>query len=824
MKRTRQVEPRRKSAGRGRLAAVFSLAAGVCVASAWGVVAWGQGSPSRRSEYVPVVDLAPVDPVTLSSAVAPAAGNSFHIGDGPAAGGPSFHIGDSSPASPQPARLPRVTDEPVAAPARSAPARPAPAASVVKPAAPTAGGEERTHEILNLLGLQKKPTPAAAPAAPATPSTPSLADRVAERLNAQAAEEQEEPTAAPSAQEVGSVLRLSRLPELPEEEAAPQPAAIQPPVTQPAVTQPPVRSTPPAIVMQRPLPAPAPAPAVPDAAAMEDLISRAVEKALTQQRETLTRQQEAILAEQREALVAQRREQELLLTRQREALEAQRAPVHLTQFGQPPVRGGEAAPVPPVAADENFEFIEAQNRPLEVQVRRSLVMRTELDIYRTAVVDPRICDVVQFTPREVSIIGKGEGATHVTFWFRDGGRRPVTYLVKVRPDLEEKRRVAESYLMLEDVVAQLFPNSKVRLTLVADKLIVKGQARDAAEAAQIMAIIRGRMNSSNMTLGSPIEGPAASVLDEGATGRAENQNIQVVNMLTVPGIQQVALRVKIAELNRSAARGFGVDVSDTAIDFGGTSALFLESMLNAAGGNAPALLAQFDGDDINFGIRYLQQHGVVRVLSEPTLVTMSGKPATFIAGGEFAVPTVVGSTGLNAVTTDFRAFGVIISFLPTVTDRDRIRLEVSPEFSQINSDLSVDSIHGLDVRAVTTTVEMREGQTLAIAGLLDESMKASKSGNLPLLSWLFGSRDVTRNETELIILVTPELVHPMEPEEVPPLPGFDVTEPTNGEFFLGNKIEGNPTRAYRSTVWPRLRSRYKAGGPAMISGPFGHGQ
>ena len=294
-------------------------------------------------------------------------------------------------------------------------------------------------------------------------------------------------------------------------------------------------------------------------------------------------------------------------------------------------------------------------------------------------------------------------------------------------------------------------------------------------------------------------------------------------MLRVPGAQQVALRVKIAELNRSAARGFGVNV-DAEINLSDTAAMFIESMLNAASGAGPSLLSQVDGDDITFGLRWLEQEGVARLLSEPTLVTMSGRPATFVAGGEFAVPTIVGAGGISAVTTEFRAFGAIISFLPIVIDKDRIRLEVSPEFSQINTDLNVGDNLGLNVRAVTTTVEMREGQTLAIAGLLDETMTGTKVGELPLLSHILGNRDTSRNETELIILVTPELIHPMEPEEVPPLPGFDITEPNNTEFFLHGHLEGIPTREYRSTLWPRLRRRYQGGGPAMISGPFGHGQ
>jgi len=484
-----------------------------------------------------------------------------------------------------------------------------------------------------------------------------------------------------------------------------------------------------------------------------------------------------------------------------------------------------------------FEMI-GESGTVSVMVRRSMLLRTAQDIYRTAVVDPNICDVVQFTPKEISIIGKSQGSTHVTFWFDGPNAQPITYLVKVEPDSAEVKKEEDKYKLLEDVVNEMFPDSKVQLMLVADKLIVKGQAKDSEEATQIMSIIRTNAGGGGAggawgpggwnggAGGGLSEGVAADVLSDSATGSAARARYQVINMLRVPGVQQVALRVKIAELNRTAARGFGVDVQGNVAfsDSPEGTDLFFNSILNVAGGGAPALLAQFDGDDISIGIRYLQQQGVIRLLSEPTLVTMSGRPATFVAGGEFAVPTVVGSAGLNAVTTDFRAFGAIISFLPTVVDKDRIRLEVSPEFSQINQAIAVGGTPGLKTRAVTTTVEMREGQTFAIAGLLEDNMNGTTIGDLPFFAQIFGRRSMQRAETELIILVTPELVHPMEAEEVPPLPGFDVTEPDNAQFFLHGKIEGTPTREYRSTVWPRLKNRYKAGGPAMTSGPFGHGQ
>ena len=485
----------------------------------------------------------------------------------------------------------------------------------------------------------------------------------------------------------------------------------------------------------------------------------------------------------------------------------------------PPEKEAPAEPVqmPTVSGESSsrvgqFEVIDHSDE-LTVVYRRSKLLRTNVDIYRTAVVDASICEVVQYTPREISVIGSGQGATHVTFWFEDGSFRPVTYLVRVVPDPEVQERREEQFGLLEEHLAELFPESKVELLVLADKLIVRGQARDAEEAAQILTVIRGQAVRQNDIL----SGTAASPFSREETNRAMSP-IQVINMLQIPGVQQVALRVKIAELNRSAARSIGVDLD---MNFS-QGELLLRSLINAAAGGTASILGSFDGGDLEFGIHYLEEHGVIRMLSEPTLVTLSGRPATFIAGGEFAVPTTVGVGGAAAVTTDFRAYGAIISFLPVVLDKDLIRLEVAPEFSQIN-DTTVNGTPGLDTRAVTTTVEMREGQTLAIAGLLDESMDAEKEGDLPWVSRIFGRRSVTKNETELIILVTPELIHPMEPEAVPPLPGFDVTEPSNCEFFLKGHLEGRPTQEYRSTVWPRLHRRYQAGGPAMISGPFGHG-
>jgi pilus assembly protein CpaC len=171
----------------------------------------------------------------------------------------------------------------------------------------------------------------------------------------------------------------------------------------------------------------------------------------------------------------------------------------------------------------------------------------------------------------------------------------------------------------------------------------------------------------------------------------------------------------------------------------------------------------------------------------------------------------VGLDGVGVGTTNFRAFGTQLTFLPTVLDKDRIRLHVTPTLSSINEDLAVDGVPGLNSRAVATTVDLREGQWLAIAGLIQDQQSGSHIrvpfvGDIPIVGSIFSNRELKRDETELIVLVSPELVHPLEAEEAPQiLPGMEVTEPGDCAFYVGGRIEGNPNCHHRSTYWPAYR-------------------
>jgi len=266
----------------------------------------------------------------------------------------------------------------------------------------------------------------------------------------------------------------------------------------------------------------------------------------------------------------------------------------------------------------------------------------------------------------------------------------------------------------------------------------------------------------------------------------------------VPGEHQVLLKVRIARLTRGALRTIGSQFSAQAGDFSVTT------NLNVAG----AYQAVLNSTDVQLTLSALSSNRTTKMLAEPNLVTISGYPAYFIDGGQFAVPTVLGVNGVAGTVNQFQGFGTQLSFTPTVLDKDHIRLQVAPTVSRVTNSAIVNGIPSLEVQSVYTQVNLREGQWLAIAGLIQDTQDSSKVripwiGDVPGLDLFFSRRSVARDETELVILVSPELVHPLEPEQVPMvLPGMEVTEPDDIDFFLLGRYEGRPDLHHRSTVWP----------------------
>jgi pilus assembly protein CpaC len=476
-----------------------------------------------------------------------------------------------------------------------------------------------------------------------------------------------------------------------------------------------------------------------------------------------------------------------------------------------PARPRAARPLP-----EQISAMPTVSENLDVVQHHSQLLIARTNIVRTAVADPSIVDVVQFSPSELSIIGLELGSTTLTLWF-DNSHQPLIYQVNTLrdPSLDERRRL--DYSKLERKLSILFPNSKIYLIPFSGKLVVKGQAHDSEEAARILQIIRGEVAApqsppseilQKRTPNAPAQANprlAINKADDPMAGATE-----VVNMLEVPGELQVMLRVRIAELNRTMLRSMGVNLNNVLFDRRHT----VQQIKNT---RRRSLAGIFENGEIDAAIHALMSNGTATILSEPVLTVVSGHSASFLSGGEFAVPTIVGVEGVGAQQTTFHGFGTSLVVTPAVLDHELIRMKITPEFSQLDSANTVNGIPGVDTRRAETTVQLREGQTIVLAGLISrqtntQAAKLGFWGDAPVVGPLFSGKRSMLEETELLILVTPEIVRPMDCEQVPPLPGHEVTLPNNCEFYKLGRTEGCPEPSgYQAT--------FNGANPGMPLGP-----
>jgi pilus assembly protein CpaC len=297
----------------------------------------------------------------------------------------------------------------------------------------------------------------------------------------------------------------------------------------------------------------------------------------------------------------------------------------------------------------------------------------------------------------------------------------------------------------------------------------------------------------------------------------------VINLLEVSGIHQVMIEVTIAEMSRSVGRDFSVDF-EAMIDKGARAYSFSSAIAGAGATTAnPNLFGGYAGNELTLdgAIEALRQRGLVKVLAEPTLVARSGQKASFLAGGEVPVPV---PQGLGTVSVEFKPFGVGVEFVPTVLGSDRIHLEVTPEVSAPDFTLGT-AIEGVAVpafntRRASTSVELRDGQSFAIAGLLSDRVSSVVDevpgfADVPILGQLFRSQEFRREETELVLIVTPRLVKPL-PAGPKRLPTDDYVPPSDSEFFVFGRMEGSRHDASRD---PEGASGAEEGG---MMGARGH--
>lgn len=417
---------------------------------------------------------------------------------------------------------------------------------------------------------------------------------------------------------------------------------------------------------------------------------------------------------------------------------------------------------------------EAEEEIIKVYMGQSHVLRTPWPVKRVAVTDPDIAKVQVLTPTQVLVQGIEMGTTDLVLWRDDETFQKIH--VEVGTDLT----------VLRAQLRALIPGSTLKLSESQGVVILEGSVRHAEQALIIKKFFEAR-------------------------------EIKIVNLSTVAGVHQVLLHVRVAEISRSAMRTLGVNVLSNGNDFFGGSLIGSDNGTPLIRGNLGPSIGGDDGFvnlsdaitlfggvpkwDMLFFLQALEENQYLRLLAEPTLVALSGERANFLAGGEFPIPVVQGggTSGGTSVTIEYRDFGVSLSFQPTVLGDGSIRLYVAPEVSEL-SEVGAVTLQGFRVpsiitRRAETTLQMRSGQTFAMAGLLRRTSVARNSrlpwfGDIPILGALGRSVRYTSGETELVVLVTPTLVEPLS--QTPTVPGLTHVDPNDWEFYAMGMLEGSP--------------------------------
>lgn len=445
-----------------------------------------------------------------------------------------------------------------------------------------------------------------------------------------------------------------------------------------------------------------------------------------------------------------------------------------------------AGPVPAMRMDQ-------PNGKIDVGVGKSVIVRTSRAVTRVSMGTDAVADFVLLSPNQIYVTGKAPGVTNMTLWGTDD-KVIAIYDVEAAPDVS--RIMAKLH--------QILPKEKdIKVFATHEALTLTGTVSSSTAMSHALAVAE-------------------------AYNTAKDQ--KVVNLLEVSGVQQVMLEVKVAEMARSLGRRLGINfIASHNGSIGGSLIGNVASIDTFTGGLqqgsveltfSDALNSFFHiaGGDFTFTqfMDALKDEGLVKILAEPTLITLSGQQANFLAGGEFPVPV---PQGLGTVGIEYKNYGVGLTFTPTVLSDGKISMRVMPEVSELDLTTAVTiqaiSVPGLTTRKVSTVVELGDGQTFAIAGLLKDTVREDVQkfpllGELPVLGPLFRSSSFQRNETELVIMVTPRLVKPLDKRNQR-LPTDSFIEPSDCEFYLMGVLQGRPVTA-RSPL--DLKGKFE--------GDFGH--
>ena len=403
---------------------------------------------------------------------------------------------------------------------------------------------------------------------------------------------------------------------------------------------------------------------------------------------------------------------------------------------------------------------------LSVPMNRAVVVESDVPFAELSIANPAIADISSLSDRTIYVLGKSPGLTTLTLL--DASGRLITNVdVRVAADVSE----------FKERLRQILPGEKIEVRTANDGIVLSGVVSSSARLQR-----------------------ALDLAERYAEGR-------VSNLMSVGGIQQVMLKVRFAEMQRTVSKALSSSIAlsgsvlsgdlgienETGTFLDGTNSL--TSPITVTEGTEGAVLFGFNAGNLQVGLllEALEQKGVVRTLAEPNLIALSGQEAKFLAGGEFPIPV---SQDNDRVTIQFKPFGVQLNFIPVVVDGDLINLQLVASVSAVDAANSINT-DGLDIpafskRETSTTVEIRDGESFAIAGLLQDDFQDLNGqvpwlGDVPVLGTLFRSASYQREQSELVIIITAHLVTPTRGELLA-LPTDRVTPPTEKDLFLYGRV------------------------------------
>ncbi|MGB8814305.1 MAG: type II and III secretion system protein family protein [Paracoccaceae bacterium] len=404
---------------------------------------------------------------------------------------------------------------------------------------------------------------------------------------------------------------------------------------------------------------------------------------------------------------------------------------------------------------------------LNVPMNRAVVVESDVPFAELSIANPGIADISTLSDKSIYVLGKAPGRTTLTLLGADG-RLISNVEVQVSPDVAE----------FKERLKQILPGETIEVRTANDGIVLSGTVSSTAK------------------------------LDRALDLAQRYAPERVSNLMSVGGTQQVMLKVRFAEMQRSVAKNLSaslaINSSGSKVGVIGESGTFLEgdnglnTPVTVSGDKEGAMKLGFSAGSLEFAVllEALESKGVVRTLAEPNLTALSGQEAKFLAGGEYPIPV---SSGAGDITIEYKPFGVELNFTPVVVDGDIINLTINAAVSSIDSTVTLESagftINAFKRRETSTTVEMRDGESFAIAGLLQDDFRDLNGqvpflGDIPILGALFRSAEYQRAQSELVIIVTPHLVTPTRGEALA-LPTDRVRIPTERELFLFGKVAGS---------------------------------